>query len=72
MDQKLKWKETENDTRFNLQQVRLLLSPLFSAFDTDELFLNAVSVFNKLIVTTLKYTPMVFSAQVPYKEVSGK
>lgn len=30
------------------------------------------SVFNKLIVTALKYTPVVLAQHVPYKEVAGK
>lgn len=40
--------------------------------DKERYEIQSPAVFNKLIVTTLKYTPMVFSAQIPYKEVSGK
>ncbi|GAA5900855.1 mRNA-binding ribosome synthesis protein NOC2 [Sporobolomyces salmoneus] len=40
--------------------------------DRERYEIQSPAVFNKLVVTTLKYTPMVFSAQIPYKEVSGK
>lgn len=30
------------------------------------------AVFNKLIVTSLKYTPVVLAHHCPYKEVNGK
>ncbi|GAA5879968.1 hypothetical protein JCM16303_004418 [Sporobolomyces ruberrimus] len=42
------------------------------AGDRERYEIQSPAVFNKLIVTTLKYTPMVFSAQIPYKEVAGK
>lgn len=34
--------------------------------------ISSVAVYNKLIVTTLKYTPVVLAQHVPYKEVGGK
>lgn len=40
--------------------------------DRERYEIQSPAVFNKVIVTTLKYTPMVFSAQIPYKEVAGK
>ncbi|GAA6019693.1 hypothetical protein JCM11491_004887 [Sporobolomyces phaffii] len=40
--------------------------------DRERYEIQSPAVFNKLVVTTLKYTPMVFSAQIPYKEVAGK
>ncbi|GAA5942934.1 mRNA-binding ribosome synthesis protein NOC2 [Sporobolomyces koalae] len=42
------------------------------AYQGERYEIQSPAVFNKLIVTTLKYTPMVFSAQIPYKEVAGK
>ena len=33
---------------------------------------SAILVFNKLIVTTLKYTPVVLAQLVPFKETNGK
>ncbi|GAA6060325.1 hypothetical protein JCM10212_000422 [Sporobolomyces blumeae] len=48
------------------------LEPDMNNVDRERYEIQSPAVFNKLIVTALKYTPMVFSAQVPYKEVNGK
>lgn len=68
-----------NDTRFNLLPVTSLFfytrekkKKRLTFFSRRRSLFVLGIVFNKVIVTTLKYTPMVFSAQIPYKEVAGK
>ncbi|KAK4045973.1 Nucleolar Complex 2 protein [Microbotryomycetes sp. JL201] len=39
----------------------------------DELWqIESPAVFNKLVTTALKYTPVVLAQQVPYKDINGK
>jgi nucleolar complex protein 2 len=40
--------------------------------DGERWEIQSATVFNKLIVTTLKYTPVVLAQHVPFKEVAGK
>lgn len=39
---------------------------------TASYVVNDGAVFNKLIITTLKYVPVVLAHHIPYKEVSGR
>ncbi|GAA5877884.1 hypothetical protein JCM1840_002936 [Sporobolomyces johnsonii] len=73
------WQKTTLETR-SFKALRKLLLAFRSAAQSglDEVTegeryeIQSPAVFNKLIVTTLKYTPVVFAAQVPFKEVNGK
>ncbi|CEQ39412.1 SPOSA6832_00934 [Sporobolomyces salmonicolor] len=73
------WQATTLETR-SFKALRKLLLAFRSAAQSglDEVTegeryeIQSPAVFNKLIVTTLKYTPVVFAAQVPFKEVNGK
>lgn len=45
----------------------------FSSYHPGDLEVDCRTVFNKLVLTTLKYTPMVFKQHIPVKELpSGK
>ncbi|GAA5966728.1 hypothetical protein JCM21900_004773 [Sporobolomyces salmonicolor] len=73
------WQATTLETRSFKALRKLLLafrsaaqSGLDEVTDGERYEIQSPAVFNKLIVTTLKYTPVVFAAQVPFKEVNGK
>ncbi|KAK4703714.1 nucleolar complex protein 2, partial [Phenoliferia sp. Uapishka_3] len=73
------WQKSLLETR-SIRSLRKLLLAFRCAASTggaekeggERWEIQSATVFNKLIVTTLKYTPVVLSHIVPYKESNGK